>query len=102
MTKMTPKQIVALARLKELGVEVADQGAFIDLLIPHGFPEPRCVEFGFLMAQINTHEYPKGFEGMCDVDSKVYEKQKEAPPVHFVDSHPHGMQYRIHLSNPKR
>jgi len=102
VAKLNRKQKTALARLKELGVEITKQEGFYDFLVSHEFDVTEGIEFGFLLAQLNEHEYPNGFDPLCAVDSKIYEKRKEFPPVHFVDSHPHGMQYRVYKKGVKR
>jgi hypothetical protein len=49
---------IALARLKELGVEVGKQGGYCRLLIPHELRAPQYLEIGYLMAQLNAIPFP--------------------------------------------
>jgi hypothetical protein len=89
---------MALKRLSELGIDVSSSMGEADFVfnIPHGLSAPVCVEAGFLMAQLCKKRFPDGYGNLSDVVSKVLRKQKMAE-IEFVDSHPHGLKYRINL-----
>lgn len=99
---MGGKNKTAIARMKELGVEISENEKGVDFLIPHSFDVTEGVEFGFLLSQLSTHSYPKNFTGLCGVNSTVYSKTSKCPPVHFVESFPHGLKYRIYRKGVKR
>ena len=90
------KKRFALERLGEIGIELKEDENSYDFTIPHGLIEPRCVEFGFLLAQLTDCEFPDGFSSLSDLDSKIYEKKSKPSPVEFVESYPHGMKYRVY------
>lgn len=87
-----PDQDVALRRLKELGVVIKEYDDFLNFVIPSELNRPKLVETGFLLAQLDRSRFPEGFAGLSDL---------AAPPagktwVRYVDSHPHGLEYRVY------
>ncbi len=100
------KRQTALERMKELGaIEFREWEKGVDITVPHSMGVTQGIEFGFLLAQLSEHEYPEGFGSLSSSpDSKVYGKPVwgVAPPVHFVESYPHGMKYRVYKKGIKR
>lgn len=102
MTESTKKFKTAIARLKELGAEISEQEDAYDLQIPQDLDLTEGVEVGFLLAQISEHDYPDGFSPLSDLETKQYKTHKGPSPVLFVDSHPHGLQYRVYKKKPTK
>ena len=92
------KRAAALARMRELNVEIKEKERFTNFTLLSSKTTADAVEFGFLLAQLNEHEYPEGFASLgSNPYSKVYGKpvKGKLPPVQFVESYPHGLKYRI-------
>ncbi|MBN1688418.1 MAG: hypothetical protein JW893_04900 [Candidatus Omnitrophica bacterium] len=97
MRELTEKKKVAFERLRELGVKIEELEHFYDFSIPHDLRDPRYIEIGFLLAQLNDdQEYPKGYSILCDLDSKIYSRITEPGPVHFRESYPDFLLYRVY------
>ncbi|MBE7473589.1 MAG: HEAT repeat domain-containing protein [Anaerolineales bacterium] len=93
---------VALARLKELKVDVSSlKDNAYTLLIPHELKSPEYVEIGYLMAQLVDVPFPQRYAPLTDVPSLVVPHQRK-PCAEFRDSHPHGLKYRIYNSKHKQ
>lgn len=96
MKGLSKKQETSIARLKELGLDVIREQDYFEVDIPSGTDISDGVEIGFLLAQLTDHDYPTGFGPLGGTKSNVYQKIDKAPPVHFVDSYPHGLKYRVY------
>jgi HEAT repeat protein len=86
---------LALARLEELGVEVASEPDFYRLLIPHEFLSPRYIEIGYLMAQLAGGSFPQNYAPLTDVPSLVV-PDRPRPQVEFRESYPAYLKYFIY------
>ena len=95
--ELTEKRRAALERLAELGVDVYSSLNEVNytLLIPHNLIAPQYIEIGYLIAQLGDEVFPEMYNCLSDGDSKVFPRRVAHSPVYFVDSHPHGMKYRI-------
>ncbi len=96
MTELTAKKKMAFERLRELGIKYEELDEFYDFMVPHDLIQPRCIEVGFLLAQLSDREYPKGYSSLCDLDSKVYPAITEESPVDFAESYPAFLLYRVY------
>lgn len=96
---LTPKRAAALKRLAELKVDVysvSTNGDDYTLLVPHTLISPEYIEVGYLMAQLGNEQFPEHYDCLSDTETTLFNRQRGDPlPVWFVDSHPHGMKYRV-------
>jgi hypothetical protein len=96
--KRTPKRETALQRLAELKVDIYSSLTEVNytLLIPHTLSGPEYIEIGYLLAQLDDAQFPEHYACLSDTATKVFKRQKGAAVnVYFVDSHPHGLKYRV-------
>jgi hypothetical protein len=95
-TEETRRQLV-IKRLKELKCQVyGNNQGDLQVLVPHKLDTPHCVEVGFLMAQLVDIVFPEQYEPLADIVPSAVLPVPSNPAVSFVDSHPHGMKYRIY------
>ena len=97
MSRLSKKKKTALERLKEIGIGIYhEDNELIDFMISHDLMPPSYIEIGFLLAQLSDVGYPEGYTTLGDLPSKIYPAIKEQGPVHFVESYPHGLKYRVY------
>ena len=97
MRELTNKHRIVLDRLREIGIKVESFEGFYDVRVPQELIQPRCIEIGFLLAQLNTdNEFPRGYSTLCDLDSKIYPEITAPSPVHFAESYPDFLLYRVY------
>lgn len=87
---------IAIARLKELGVEVKQLNDDYDLLlIPHELDPTEYIEIGYLMAQLATEgTFPEHYQPLSSVPSKVAAQALD-PSAEFRDSAPAYMKFGV-------
>ncbi len=88
----------AIARLKELGVEVTPGQGNYKLLIPHNLDSTLYIEIGYLMAQLTDIPFPKRYGPLAEmVPSKAISPSPQ-PCVEFRDSYPEYMKFFVYRS----
>ncbi|MFH1367590.1 MAG: hypothetical protein ABII64_00550 [Elusimicrobiota bacterium] len=100
--KLDYKKKTALLRMAELGVNIYSSIGEDDytLLVPYGLVATDYIEIGYLISQLVDTEFPDGYGLITDIKSEVIKKQ-DVDLVEFVDSHPHGLKYRVIYANNK-
>lgn len=95
---LTPRREAALKRLAELKVDVYSSINADDytLLIPHHLDSPQYIEIGYLIAQLGNEQFPHYYDCLSSIETTVFKRERGDPiQVSFVDSHPHGLKYRV-------
>jgi hypothetical protein len=81
---------------RQLVIKYGNNQGDLQVLVPHKLDTPHCVEVGFLMAQLVDIVFPEQYEPLADIVPSAVLPAVKNPAVSFVDSHPHGMKYRIY------
>ena len=95
LSEATRRQLV-IERLKELKVQVySDNQGNDQFLVPHKLVSIQFIEIGYLMAQLVDRPFPEHYSPLAETVESTVLPLWSNPALDFVDSHPHGMKFRI-------
>lgn len=89
------KTEIAIARLKELGVEVSIENDLYRLMIPHNLQSPLYIEIGYLLAQLNDIPFPESYSPITELVPSRVLPIRSNPTVKFHESYDHGMKFYL-------